>query len=277
MKRAVCIVVVTTLLSSCSEGPRQGLPLPAPLQGETVQQGHLCDASALANAFTHKYPNLDTATADQEVDHLLYLFGCSAAAVSPPPLFATSDTDLQSCTDLQAVTEDRGRYGTPAPPTDQDMLRRCRQSPVETEPVLPVTAMPLPELASSSDPIDLERRGDSYMVPVRINSTITLPFVLDTGAEELVIPADVVLTLIRAGAITRNDFVGEEPYRVANGSEEIGEQMIIRKLQVGQHIANNVTALVSSPKGAPLLGQSFLSRFGSLTLDYRRLVLILSR
>ena len=34
---------------------------------------------------------------------------------------------------------------------------------------------------------------------------------------------------------------------------------------------------VSPPAGDPLLGQSFLSKFGSVTLDYKRLVLVLSR
>jgi clan AA aspartic protease (TIGR02281 family) len=145
-------------------------------------------------------------------------------------------------------------------------------------PIAPATAQPptLPESASTTDEVQLEKRGNAYMVPVRINATITLPFLLDTGATELVIPADVALTLIRAGALTSGDFVGKKSYSLANGSEEIAEQVIIRELQVGQHVVNNVTALVSPPEGEPLLGQSFLSRFGTVTLDYNRMVLILS-
>ena len=42
-----------------------------------------------------------------------------------------------------------------------------------------------------SQEIKIERRGDTYRAPVRINQTITLPFLLDTGASDLVIPADV--------------------------------------------------------------------------------------
>ena len=93
-------------------------------------------------------------------------------------------------------------------------------------------------------------------VPVRINDTITLPFVLDTGATDLVIPADVALTLIRAGALTSGDFLGKSRYSMANGSEQVSDRVMIRAVQVGDHIIRNVTAMVSPPAGDPLLGQS---------------------
>jgi clan AA aspartic protease (TIGR02281 family) len=125
--------------------------------------------------------------------------------------------------------------------------------------------------------VQIEKRGNSYRVPVRINQTITLPFVLDTGAEELAIPADVALTLIRAGALKGSDFIGKAQYSTANGSEQVTDRVIIREVQVGGHIVTNVTAFVSPPAGDLLLGQSFLSKFGSVTFDYRRLVLVLSR
>jgi len=124
--------------------------------------------------------------------------------------------------------------------------------------------------------VRLERRGGAYLVPVRINQTITLPFILDTGATDLVIPADVALTLIRAGALTGSDFIGKRLYSLANGSEEIGDRVIIREVQVGQHKVRDVTAIVNPPASDLLLGQSFLSKFGTVTLDYKRLVLVLS-
>src|SRR5580692_589833 len=69
----------------------------------------------------------------------------------------------------------------------------------------------------------VEHRNDcgvSGWVRDRGAQTITLPFLLDTGASDLVIPADVALTLIRAGALTSGDFIGKSRYRLANGSEE---------------------------------------------------------
>jgi predicted aspartyl protease len=91
-----------------------------------------------------------------------------------------------------------------------------------------------------------------------------------------VIPADVALTLIRAGALRIGDFVGKSPYRMANGSEEVSDQVIIREIRVGKQVVRNMTASITPPEGQPLLGQSSLSKFGAVSVDYKRLVLVLS-
>jgi Aspartyl protease len=75
--------------------------------------------------------------------------------------------------------------------------------------------------------VSIEKRGDTYRVRVRINDTITLPFLLDTGVSDLAIPADVALTLVRAGALASGDFIGKDRYTLANGSEEVREQAVI--------------------------------------------------
>jgi predicted aspartyl protease len=124
--------------------------------------------------------------------------------------------------------------------------------------------------------IQIEERGSSYYVPVRINDTITIPFLLDTGAGDLAIPADIAQTLMRAGALKSGDFIGKRLYQIANGSEEISPVVSIREVRVGDHVARNVTAGITPPNGEPLLGQSFLSKFGTLTVDYKRRVLVLS-
>jgi hypothetical protein len=49
----------------------------------------------------------------------------------------------------------------------------------------------LPMLPAASETIPLEYQHHTYMVQVRVNDTITLPFVLDTGASDVAIPADV--------------------------------------------------------------------------------------
>jgi predicted aspartyl protease len=63
---------------------------------------------------------------------------------------------------------------------------------------------------------------------------------------------------------------------MANGSEAVQERVVIREVQVGNHSATDVTVTVSPAAGDPLLGESFLSKFGTVTIDYNRLVLILS-
>src|SRR5262249_3299247 len=66
--------------------------------------------------------------------------------------------------------------------------------------------------------IPLTKSGGVYQLPVEINGVITLNFVLDTGASEVNIPADVVLTLYRAGTIRDIDFLPGQAYRLADGS-----------------------------------------------------------
>jgi hypothetical protein len=62
--------------SPSSATPEKQLALPAPLEGEIVEDGHLCDTSALAQAIARKYPGIAPASSKQEIDHLLYVFGC---------------------------------------------------------------------------------------------------------------------------------------------------------------------------------------------------------
>jgi clan AA aspartic protease (TIGR02281 family) len=122
----------------------------------------------------------------------------------------------------------------------------------------------------------ITKKGNSYYVQVRINDTITLPFLLDTGASDLVIPVDVALTLMRAGALNRSDFIGQRSYRIANESEEVSDVVVLRDVRVGDHMVRNVSASITQAQGEPLLGQSFLSKFGAVTVDYKRLILVLS-
>ena len=110
-----------------------------------------------------------------------------------------------------------------------------------------------------------------------VNGIIPIPFVLDTGAGDVLLPADVVFTLLRTGTLQSSDFISYRPYILADGRELPSAQFKIRELQVGQHTARNVIAGVGRLGSDPLLGQSFLSRFGSATIDYKRSVLVLSR
>jgi hypothetical protein len=50
--------------------------------------------------------------------------------------------------------------------------------------------------AMLAEEIPLIKEGGVYQIPVKVNGVITLRFVLDTGASEVNIPADVALTLL---------------------------------------------------------------------------------
>jgi predicted aspartyl protease len=128
---------------------------------------------------------------------------------------------------------------------------------------------------SLQDEIPMSRRKGIFVVPARINETITLGFILDSGATDVQIPADVVMTLARAGTISDSDFRGTQTYTLADGSTLRRDQFMLRELRLGAHAVQNVLASIGPPKGDLLLGQSFLSRFGAWAIDNARNVLIL--
>lgn len=123
--------------------------------------------------------------------------------------------------------------------------------------------------------VPMKKDRGMYLVPVLINNAITLDFMVDSGASDVSIPEDVVTTLIRMGAIRDTDFTGERTYVLADGSKVQSKTFRIRSLKVGDHVLENVTGSGASTKGSLLLGQSFLGRFRSWSIDNSRHVLLL--
>lgn len=123
--------------------------------------------------------------------------------------------------------------------------------------------------------VPMKKEGGTYVVPVLINNAITLDFIVDSGASDVTIPEDVVSTLIRTGTIRDTDFIGEKTYVLADGSRVKSKTFRIRSLKVGDRILENVAGSVASTKGSLLLGQSFLGRFKSWSIDNSKHVLLL--
>lgn len=109
-----------------------------------------------------------------------------------------------------------------------------------------------------AEEIRLTQEGGVHYVPVTINDTIELKFVIDTGASDVHIPADVALTLMRAGTISENDFLGRTAYRIADGSVVENAKLNLRTLQIGTKKLTNVQASIGSIESPLLLGQSAL-------------------
>jgi len=123
--------------------------------------------------------------------------------------------------------------------------------------------------------VQMQKQGGIFVVPVLINNAIPLNFAVDSGAADVSIPADVVMTLVRTGTIKEGDFLGTQTYVLADGSRVPSPQFRIRSLTVGSWFVENVTGHVGAVKGAPLLGQSFLKRFGSWSVDNAQGMLLL--
>jgi gag-polyprotein putative aspartyl protease len=117
--------------------------------------------------------------------------------------------------------------------------------------------------------------GGTFRVPVTINGQLTVKFVIDSGAADVSVPADVVMTLVRTGTITDADFLGKQTYQLADGSTVPSQQFVIRSLRVGDETLENVVGSIAPVAGGLLLGQSFLSRFNTWSIDNHRQALIL--
>jgi predicted aspartyl protease len=136
----------------------------------------------------------------------------------------------------------------------------------------PVTA---PPRAGRPFEVALRQRNGVLLVPVLINNTMSLDFIIDSGASDVTVPPDVVLALMRAGTLTKADFLGTHTYILADGSKVPSQTFRIKSLKVGDTILENVVGSVGSGNGTLLLGQSFLSRFSSWSIDNTRKVLLL--
>jgi len=112
-------------------------------------------------------------------------------------------------------------------------------------------------------------------VSVLVNDVLTLHFVVDTGATEVNIPADVALTLLRTNTITESDFLPGAMYRLADGSVIPSLRLNLRSMRLGTLTVYNVSASIGGPYSSPLIGLNVLRQFGSYEIDHQRGVLII--
>jgi clan AA aspartic protease (TIGR02281 family) len=115
--------------------------------------------------------------------------------------------------------------------------------------------------------VQLKMDGGIFVVAVEINGTMTLDFAIDSGASDVSVPADVFSALKRRGTIKESDFIGKRTYVLADGSKLESVTFRIRSLRVGDMVVENVRGSVASSQGSLLLGQSFLERFKSWSID----------
>ena len=127
--------------------------------------------------------------------------------------------------------------------------------------------------------VPIVRKGRNYVVPGFLNNTLTLNFIVDSGASIVTIPADAVATLKNTGALSDRDFAGQRIMGLADGSRVSSDIFQIRSLSIGGWLVHDVMAAVTPAGADPLLGQDFFGRLKSWSIDNvnQTLVLDLSR
>ena len=104
--------------------------------------------------------------------------------------------------------------------------------------------------------IPVERAGLSMRVTATLNGSVRAPFIIDTGASDVVIPGWVAEQLgVEIDETTRTQF-----YQTANGVVET-PVVTLDSIELGGAEARDVSASVSERMPVGLLGLSFFNRF----------------
>ncbi len=129
--------------------------------------------------------------------------------------------------------------------------------------------------AITSRTVTLRRHGGVLMVPALLDDSVSADFVVDSGASDVVLPETVVDDLRKAGKFSDADFNGTQMVQIANGSIVKARTFTLRSLSVGNRVVTNLHASVAPANATALLGQSFLQRFATWSIDNERQVLVL--
>jgi hypothetical protein len=156
-------------------------------------------------------------------------------------------------------------------PAPSPVVPASLEVPPRGEPV----AVPQAPPAGDTTEIRLRRKGGTFDVPVTINDTVTVPFAIDSGSSDVSVSADVLQKLIQSGTVSKADFLGKQTYHLADGSRVSSDTFRIHSLKVGDREVRDVIGSVTNDADSLLLGQSFLTRFRSWSIDNQRGVLLL--
>lgn len=116
--------------------------------------------------------------------------------------------------------------------------------------------------------VRMEKAGGVYLVPIKVNG-LDLKFIFDTGASNICLSSAEAFVMLRQGQITQDDFVGQQNFQDATGDISVGTIIRLHTVEIGGIVLRDVEANVVENIQAPLLlGQTALSKFGKVTIDY---------
>lgn len=118
--------------------------------------------------------------------------------------------------------------------------------------------------------IQMRKENGVYLVPIKING-VAMEFIFDTGASSISISQAEAIILYKQGKLNPDDFIGKQNFMDANGDISEGTIVNLKTVEVGSKTLYNVRASIVENIQAPLLlGQSALSQFGKISIDYEK-------
>jgi aspartyl protease family protein len=122
--------------------------------------------------------------------------------------------------------------------------------------------------------VQMENKNGVKYIWVEING-LRLKFIFDTGASNICISAAEATVLYRQGTLQSEDILDMQYFQDATGTISVGTRINIKTLKIGNKVLTNVEAIVIDNNQAPLLlGQSALEKFGKITIDNNRNIII---
>lgn len=124
--------------------------------------------------------------------------------------------------------------------------------------------------------VAVEPHAGAFAVPVVLNEVLTAKFIVDSGAADVSITEDLVASLMKSGTLTGADLLGTKTYMLADGTMKQGKTYRMASIRIGGVVMHDVTVRVEQASGSLLLGQSFLRRLNSWSMDNARQVMIIN-
>ena len=124
--------------------------------------------------------------------------------------------------------------------------------------------------------VAVEPHAGAFVVPVVLNGVITAKFIVDSGAADVSITEDMVSALMKSGTMTGADLLGSKAYMLADGTMLQGKTYRMASIRIGGMVMENVTVRIAAANSSLLVGQSFLRRLKSWSMDNARQVMIIN-
>lgn len=120
--------------------------------------------------------------------------------------------------------------------------------------------------SNNTERIYLIDKNGTYTVNVKFKS-LNIPFVLDSGAAEMSISKNIEKQLIENAIITKNDYLPDGLYKLADGRIVTQRRVLLRQVTVGKFTVKNVPASIGDENSPLLLGKNFLDKFKNWSIN----------
>ena len=121
--------------------------------------------------------------------------------------------------------------------------------------------------------IEMQETNGVYEVPCEVNG-LRLKFIFDTGASSVSLSLDMAVFMLENDYLNENDIYDIVNIVQADGTTYEAYKVILKTLNIGGFILNNVDCVITPYQNAPLLlGQSAIQKLGKVSIKENYLII----